>query len=133
MTHKPPECTHCGTNKDVRLVYGRVIYPHMKRLWKRQYWECGCGAYVGCHGLTDRPLGRPANKALREARLVVHQRFDRLWKRGYMSRSAAYKALAEAMGLTKDQCHIGLFDIDQCRTAWKIAGRLLDEREHHEQ
>lgn len=42
--------------------------------------------------------GKPGRK--RWLRQLAHERFDRIWKHGVMSRSAAYRWLAEQMGIT---------------------------------
>lgn len=44
------------------------------------------------------------------ARNAAHAAFDRLWKSGAMPRGKAYALLREAMGLTKEQCHMKLMD-----------------------
>lgn len=40
--------------------------------------------------------------------------FDRLWKGGKMSRKSAYAWLAIKLGMPKNKCHIGMFDVDLC-------------------
>ena len=47
----------------------------------------------------------------RRRRAMCHAAFDPLWKRGAMTRNEAYKALAEAMQIDYDDCHIGMFDV----------------------
>jgi hypothetical protein len=37
-----------------------------------------------------------------------------------MSRRGAYRWLAEQMGITGDDCHIGMFDVAQCRRVVEI-------------
>lgn len=93
-------------------------------------WECPdpkCDAQCGCHP-DGSPLGTLATKALRQLRMRAHDRFDQLWKpweaqqlaypeedhvigklRGAM-RGRAYAWLAEQMGTSKDECHIGAMD-----------------------
>lgn len=81
-----------------------------------------CDAYVGCH--KTRPLealGRLANKELRQAKIEAHHYLDNLWQRridkdctkGH-ARGKAYKWLREQMGISKDICHIGMFDVAEC-------------------
>ena len=79
-----------------------------------------CGAYVGCHK-DGRPLGRLANATLRRWKINAHRAFDRLWKSGNMSRGEAYAWLASQLGLRQDECHIGLFDIDQCKEVVRLS------------
>jgi hypothetical protein len=37
-----------------------------------------------------------------------------------MARGGRYKKLAELMGISKKECHIGMFDVDQCRRVVEI-------------
>ena len=82
-------CDYCGHKAalvDDSEIYGRS-FGHTAYLCRN------CGAYVGCHGRTDKPLGR---------------------------RKAAYGWLAEQMGLPIEKTHIGMFDIPQCQEVIKI-------------
>lgn len=64
----------------------------------------------------------PADQETRELRKQCHAVFDRLWQeRGmFASRTAAYRWLAKRMGLTKMNCHFGMFDAAQCRRALEL-------------
>lgn len=114
------------------MVLSQRIYPRRPDLWNRNMWACACGAYTGCHAGTERPKGRPAAKATRDARIAAHAAFDRLWegkvKRDGISRTkarcAGYKWLAEALGI-EGACHIG--DMDRA-TAWRVVAIC---RPHH--
>lgn len=60
-------------------------------------WLCDpCGAWVGCHGNTDEPLGRLANKELREWKQKAHAAFDPLWKRKLAQRQAKDREYKQA-------------------------------------
>lgn len=120
-----PICLYC--DREARLVTGTTIYPHRPDLIDKRFWLCSpCGAWVGCHpkankrgkgGLGDGtvPLGRLANAELRRAKQAAHAAFDPLWRSREMSRSDAYKWLSKALGISPDNCHIGWFDVDECR------------------
>ena len=128
-----PHC--CG--KPTRLTNGREIYPHLPRLASKPIYTCDqCGARVGCHPGTTDPLGTPANAELRRARMELHNRMiDPLWQTadrsgGYQpedekarrrirrsARTRVYEFLADRMGITRDECHTGMFDMEQCRAA----------------
>lgn len=115
------KCNYC--NIATRLAKGNEIYHHRPDLSLLNFYLCdSCGAYVGCHKNGDgkRPLGRVANAELRKAKSKAHAAFDPLWKSGKMTRGAAYSALAKSMGIYKEQCHIGMFDVEQCEhvVAW---------------
>ncbi|MBL4765072.1 MAG: hypothetical protein JKX67_07320 [Colwellia sp.] len=63
-----PICPYC--NKFSILVTGKEVYPQCKDLSDIQIYQCKpCDAYVGCHGTSDKPLGRLANAELRKAKM----------------------------------------------------------------
>jgi len=81
-------------------------------------WLCRpCDAYVGTHknSKDHAPLGRLANKELREWKKKAHAVFDPLWKTGNMGRKEAYRFLCEKMNMTESQAHIGKFDVVECK------------------
>lgn len=106
-------CDYCG--EPAALITGRELYPHRPDLTHVRAWKCApCDAWVGCHRGTTRPLGRLANADLRAAKQAAHAAFDPLWRGTKWRRSAAYRWLAQQMGLPAKQCHIGMFDANQC-------------------
>lgn len=112
-------CPYCDC--PALLMDSKHIYR--ESYGKKIYFCLICGAYVGCHPGGTKPLGTPANKALRTARNMAHQVFDRIWKSRRMSRSAAYARLAEQMGLPGEKTHIGMFDLEQCGQVMRICAR----------
>lgn len=119
-----PTCPYCGSQ--ARLVPSQRIYGPNSPSYG-DMWACAnyplCNAYVGCHRGTSTPLGRLADKELRNAKMAAHAAFDRLWQtkarrdgisRG-KARGLAYRWLAEQMGIEPTACHIGMFDPVQCR------------------
>ena len=125
--NKPPQCPYCGESS--QPVTGKVIYPHRPDLEHLNFYLCApCEAYVGCHDerytldkLNPVPLGRLANAELRKAKQLAHSAFDQLWKTNGMTRAEAYTWLASEMGIDKDKCHIGMFDVEQCYRAFVIS------------
>lgn len=109
------KCDYCG--KPAQLVTGKKIYPHRKDLSELKFWECEpCRAYVGCHrNSKDIPLGRLANEELRKAKKKAHSYFDPTWREGDRSRKDAYTWLAHKLGIPRQECHIGMFDLEQCK------------------
>lgn len=103
-------------------------------------WACKpCGAWVGCHPKTNKPLGRLADAALRRAKMEAHAAFDPVWRARLerkrvkdaryskgMARGGRYKALANLLGIPQKDCHIGMFDIDLCQRTVEVirAGKL---------
>lgn len=109
-----PTCSYCG--QKAKLVNGAVIYPHRADLHEKPFYQCEpCGAYVGCHPGTITPLGRLANAELRREKMAAHAAFDPLWKTKRMKRGEAYAWLAKKLRMKKEDCHIGMFDVDTCR------------------
>lgn len=118
-------CPYCS--KEATLVSGDLIYPRRSDLHCLRLWAClPCGAWVGCHAGTTQPLGRLANAELRRAKMAAHAAFDPLWrfKNQPQVRNAAYSWLAKQLGIPRDECHIGMFDIEQCQQVVAICTRL---------
>lgn len=114
-------CPYCGApttfSSDSAHIYaGRDYGP---------VWECRpCGAYVGCHrpgvgkGDGSTPLGTVADAATRALRKRAHAVFDPRWRGGQprgRSRRRAYTWLAEQLGMTRGECHIGMMQADDLR------------------
>lgn len=111
------KCPYCGG--EAELSGGHKIYPHRPDLADLKIWAClPCDAWVGTHKNSPehKPLGRLANAELRAAKRAAHAAFDPLWKSGQMSRKKAYALLSEKMGLTPEETHIGMFDVEQCKS-----------------
>lgn len=126
-----PNCPYCGQPsklEDSKVIYG-VSYGPI-------YLCRPCNAYVGCHKGTETPLGRLANAELREWKKRAHTAFDPVWQRNIEAeiakqghaprgiktqmRGQAYKQLAHAMKIDRELCHIGMFDVDQCKAVVRI-------------
>lgn len=129
-------CPYCS--KPAPQVSGLVVYPHRPDLEPKRFFYCApCDAAVGCHP-DGRPLGRLANRSLRQLKREAHGVFDVLWdsmdaqrlaypeetrknaKLRNLMRVRAYEWLAERMSLKIASCHIAEFDEEQCRTAMAI-------------
>ncbi len=114
-----PICPYC--NKESDGVDGTAIYPHRPDLSHKWFYLCKpCDAYVGCHPNTKKSLGRLANAELRKWKSIAHKNFDPLWRDGHIKRKDAYKTLAVAMGLDEKDCHIGMFDVEQCKQVYSL-------------
>lgn len=86
-----------------------------------------CTMKIGAHQKTGEPLGIPADKATRNARIRAHAVFDRLWKWDaisdpYMTRNQAYRWMQRTMELSVDDAHIGKFTVDQCERLIREVG-----------
>ncbi len=114
-------CGYCG--RDAELVDSAEVYNG------RSYgmiWLCRpCEAWVGTHAGTrsHHPLGTLADAETREARKAAHAAFDPLWRAKMRrdgaskteARLAGYAWLAKRMGMRTNECHIAMFDAEQCR------------------
>jgi hypothetical protein len=129
-------CPYC--HGQALPVTGAVLYPHRPDLAAKRFFLCDpCNAYCGTHP-DGRPLGRLADAKLRRARQYVHQLFDPLYLKAHeaydgvdtgrirnVARARAYRWLAEQMRIHVDACHVGMFNVEQCREAYRI---LRDEK-----
>ena len=111
---KPTICRYCGSP---------VVYTSNAEIYGKEYgtgkcYLCrNCRAFVGVHPGTETPLGTLANEELREWRKEAHFWFDRIWKKPtrITTRYNAYGYLAKKMGLPREETHIGMFEIEQCK------------------
>lgn len=128
---KPPVCPYCG--KRSLRVTGARIYPNRLDLVAKCFYLCSpCGAWVGCHPGSAVPLGRLASAELRREKQAAHRAFDPIWKSGRMTRTEAYHWLSEKLGISKENTHIGMFDVERCRAVVAICAEisLTKERNH---
>lgn len=122
-------CTHCG--EQAELTTEDKIAALKSNNPNKYFWICeSCEAWCGIHKNTsaNAPLGLPANENLRKLRQQTHYEFDQLWKRkmerdgcsSRQARNSGYKWLSEQMGICVEECHIALFNEDQCKEAIEI-------------
>ncbi len=103
-------CPYC--KQEPIFVDSSVIYG---KSYGMIYFCKDCDAYCGVHKDTNVPLGRLANKTLRELKKEAHKYFDEIWKSKKMNRSEAYKWLSEKLNLPIEYTHIGMFNEDLCK------------------
>ena len=128
-------CCECGSRGEAVLTPGTVIYPHAAAHMpyvKVNYWRCACGAYVGCHPDSSRPLGHCGGKELRTLRGQCHKVFDAMWRPSaltppvFPSRADAYRwlteKLREAGALHEDDAsaHIGHLNLQEALICLQI-------------
>lgn len=117
-------CPYCY--KSTELVDSKIFYGRSYGM----VWACiPCNAWVGTHENSGqhKALGRLANAELREWKKRAHNSFDPLWKEKVSAgadrqteRNKAYGWLAKWMNINRNYCHIGMFDVEQCKTVVKI-------------
>jgi len=121
-------CNYCS--KQAELISSVQIY----RKDHGMVWYCKqCDALVHTAQDNKTPLGTLADKELRTWRKRAHELFDQLWKQNgsgavqKMTRDGAYRLLQQWMGYsTKEQAHIGQFDVDDCkRLVQKLTAFML--------
>ena len=119
------ECPYC--KETVKITTGKEIYPHRLDLYSKNFYQCkNCDARVGCHNGTTKPLGRLANAELREAKSMAHKAFDPIWRFGNKSRKAVYAWLAKELKIDKHKCHIGMFDVCDCKRTIQVCDLYMD-------
>lgn len=115
------KCPECGAGlrlRDSRYggFYGCSRYPLCK---------CTHGAHPN-----GAPLGTPADKPTKQARMRAHDHFDAIWKRGFVSsRGEAYAWMQKALGLAKDEAHMALFDTPRCEALISAVKKAWPELE----
>lgn len=117
------QCPYCGSN--MILVNTHTVFSASKSGYM---WVCSqypyCDTYINAHLGTDAPVGTPANTKLRRQRILLHRAFDPIWKAELMTRDEAYTWLASVLGLDVKDCHIGMFDEEQCLKAMEIVQKF---------
>lgn len=114
----PTTCPYCNS---------KVIYTSNAEIYGREYgngrcYKCvSCDAYVGVHDGTDIPLGRLANKELRDLKKQCHALFDPVWKQEKnIKRTQLYEKLARKLCIPTSECHFGWFDEEMLTKALTI-------------
>lgn len=103
----PTRCRYCGGAVD--LVSAALVQPNGRKD-NHLYMCVSCGASVGTHTGTAVPMGLLSNRRHRRQKQRVHNMFDATWRSGRLTRSEAYAALADGLGLSPEDCHIGWMD-----------------------
>jgi len=111
-------CQYCNNN--AMLINSKKIYGID---YGMMYYCKNCGASVGVHKKTLKPLGTLANQKLRELRKKTHRVFDRYWKGGKYSRAFCYNRLATKLDIDSSRCHIAMFDENMCEKVIEICTR----------
>jgi hypothetical protein len=114
----PLYCCGCAAMVPVRLTTGAEIYPRRSDLFAKQFWICACGAYVGCHKGTEKPLGNLPTEELRRARNHIHALLDPLWRSRRIARGDLYARISARID---KPYHTGeVLDIEEARRIYRI-------------
>ena len=124
-----PYCNSYPIFTDSSVIYGKS-YGYI-------YLCPKCKAYVGADKETNRPLGRLSDEALRYWKKQAHGYFDIIAKTSFINeiwdeyipevsnRQKAYLWLSIQMDIETEYCHIGMFDIEQCKKVIEISKKAL--------
>jgi ssDNA-binding Zn-finger/Zn-ribbon topoisomerase 1 len=119
----PSACPECGADMILRYT-NKFLYGDGS---PRKFYGCSqwpqCKATHGAHP-DGRPLGIPADRVTKAARIRAHAAFDRFWqgdkrRSKKRARGSAYAWLMRAMGLTSWP-HIGEFNAAQCEQVVRL-------------
>lgn len=94
-----------------------------------------CNAFVGCHKITGRALGRLADGELREFKKQAHYHFDEIWKEEFEkgqknARSLRYEWLSKELKIPIEETHIGMFDVETCKLVIELCKPYADTIRH---
>lgn len=121
-----PRCPYCGSHTIYRSADG--IYRENTR--NEMLYVCKnyprCDSYVRVQPGTRIPLGTVANRELRELRIEAHRQFDKLHKRGYMSKHDAYQWLGGVLGVNAREAHIGQLSMLSCNLVIREAKKQVE-------
>lgn len=132
-------CPYCSNKTE--YVDSKEVYEHKSR---GMIYLCRpCMAYVGVHDGTDNALGRLANAELRKAKMEAHHWFDQIAKadgvinevwpvfvKDISNRNKSYLWLSKFLGISKDDCHIGMFDVETCGKVVEISKKAIENHEY---
>lgn len=108
-------CPYCGE----RTVFVSSSEVYFGKDYGMIYLCRPCQAWVGTHKNSSRALGRIANAELRVYKQKAHACFDRLWKPWRFiipsARNIAYTWLSLRLRVPISRCHIGMFDVEECK------------------
>lgn len=121
----PTHCRYC--NSPVIIAPHTAVYSRNYGEWPWLYLCENCRAYVGMHPFTNIPLGTLATEQLRKFRKNCKEPLNVIWQQGHMTRTEAYAWLASQMKIPKEQCHFGMFEINECQLAYALCTNYLVE------
>lgn len=116
QTYADVRCGDCGAAMTLRQTE-KYLYPSgAPRLFY------GCSRFPECRSVHNAhpdgyPLGVPADARTRQARQHTHAVIAVYAQAHRLSMPEMYEFLACGLDMTDEECHIGKFDIAQCRAA----------------
>lgn len=133
MFYRKVKCQYC--NDVAVIVKGSELYEKNHKLCNKEFYACiKCEAWVGMHEHSKKPFGSLAKSELRQKRLMAHKGFDAIWRKiserhglsVSKARKVAYQWLAVEMNKSINECHIGMFNIAECKHVFNITIDIED-------
>lgn len=116
-----PVCPECGSEMELRKTKKFTT----KSGQPKKFWSCSrfpqCQGAHGAHP-DGTPLGRPGTKEEKAARRSAHAVFDALAHEKKWSKNDAYAWLAKELKMTREECHIANFGVDECAEVLRVCG-----------
>lgn len=106
-------CPWCGNKViviDSRSIYGRYYGLIAECV------ECKARAKLN----QSFKGGLLATPEIRQQRMLCHEKFDSVWKKGLADRTQLYKVLANKLGIPRPACHFSYFNLTDLKRAYKI-------------
>ncbi|MBR4122175.1 MAG: hypothetical protein IKR06_02690 [Erysipelotrichaceae bacterium] len=102
-------CPKCGIAADfIKANEGDISKA-------RSRYRCPkCRMSVMTHPGTPIPLGDMANAKIRSERILLHEKFDRLYVKMHWSRKEAYEWMARNLGIPPERAHISMLTEEEC-------------------
>lgn len=124
------QCVYCNGYCD--FVDSIEIYKHTN--YGMAYWCRSCNVWVGTHRGNDQSLGTVASKELRELRHTAHQKFDPICAAKVLqgakkkaAKAAGYNWLSKVLEIDPVTCHIGYFNIEQCKKVIEACDKVYED------
>lgn len=118
---------YCGDCQAIMtlMVSERYTYDNGN---PRPYYRCS--RFPHCRGTHSAhpdgsPMGTPADEVTKRLRHRAHVAMGKLQKERRWNTNGMYMWLGKKMGLTKEACHVGLFDAEQCNLVMQFVHRAL--------
>lgn len=133
---QPPIDCYCGAQAHLKSsleYYGGKLYGNGMRYICDRY--PACRGSVGTHP-DMRPLGTIPDPETVRLRMQLHSLVDPLWRGADNGRSkkhnrgSVYGWLRRITGLNGEQCHIGMFDKQQCVRTIELIAQNPYENKH---
>lgn len=105
---------------DSHYIYGQNHYGWD---WYIACTSPTCQAFVETMPNTFLARHAMVSPLTRRARIQAHKIFDLLWEPDTERRTLAYKWLQEEMGMTKEECHIRFFNLQQCQEVIRLVNK----------